>query len=133
MIDQPPESLVRGCNDPVSIGVLSDWIEEQYGIALDYEQSGWSERNSYDDFYGQGSGDSYGNGYGNGDGIGYGCHDGNGNGNSRHLGNGRGYGYIGGNGKGDGDGYGYNRHHRRRYGRRDGMERYKGIEYGYPP
>ena len=47
MIDQPPEALVRGCNDPINIGVLSDWIEEQYGIALDLDRSGWGDYNDY--------------------------------------------------------------------------------------
>ena len=67
MIDQPPESLVRGCNDSVSIGALSDWIEEQYGIAFDYEQSGWCDGYGYGYGYGYGFGDGYGFGYGYGD------------------------------------------------------------------
>ena len=117
MTDQPPESLVRGCNDPISIGVLSDWIEEQYGIALDYEQSGWCDGyrynfgNNYCLGYSLGDGNGWGNGWGNyygsgyGDGAGSGFeNDGNGNGH----GNGYTvfamytYGYINGNGQGTG-------------------------------
>ena len=120
MIDQPPESLVRGCNDPVSIGVLSDWIEEQYGIALDCEQSGWDDEYDYNrcyvssfiECYGHGNGNGYGNsnGYGSGrgdgkgnlaysgfyDGYGYGyiSADGNGHGYGNRWGNGRGWGYC---------------------------------------
>ena len=80
MIDQPPESLVRGCNDPVSIGVLSDWIEEQYGFSLDLIQSGWSNGDSVNYInnfiYGFDneleSGNGHGNGYNKGNGYGYG-------------------------------------------------------------
>ena len=106
MIDQPPESLVRGCNDPVSIGVLSDWIEEQYGIALDLDRSGWDDTFIYcfgvvslnNDYLS----DNYGNGYGFGFGHYDGC--GHGNGNNENYGfwwngNGVGYGYrVNGNG-----------------------------------
>ena len=115
MIDQPPESLVRGCNDPVSIGVLSDWIEEQYGIALDLDRSGWTDygwRNidgdgdghgdfsfgSDGDGYGDGDGNFGGDGYGNGYISVYGC---------RFSENGYGYGYDAGNGIDSCYGYGY--------------------------
>ena len=105
MIDQPPEALVRGCNDPVSIGILSDWIEEQYGIALDYEQSGWSNGHidGYDNRHGDGTGygDGFIFGYDNGDGDGYGF----GSGIASGSGSGRGNGY--GNRNGCGVGYGW--------------------------
>ena len=101
MIDQPPEALVRGCNDPVAIGVLSDWIEEQYGIALDLDRSGWGDYtsefynypyllgNDYEHFNGDGWGDGhlcyYGNNEGNGGfgniDVSYEHYDGNGYGN----------------------------------------------------
>ena len=77
MIDQTPESLVRGCNDPVSIGVLSDSVEEQYGVALDLDRSGWTDGIGYGDGFeigdgcGCGNGWSNGNGYGSGNGRGY--------------------------------------------------------------
>ena len=101
MIDQPPEALVRGCNDPVSIGVLSDWVEEQYGIALDLDRSGWSE-NIYFGGCCYGGGHGYGsynyNGYGNGDGSGYGC--------GLNIGDGFGSGYGCSDGFGNGIAYG---------------------------
>ena len=103
MIDQPPEALVRGCNDPISIGVLSDWIEEQYGIALDYEQSGWSEDDIFDNInlFNIGSGFNYLNGNGTYYGTINGCGYGNGilynYGSINRNGNGTGY--------GDGTGY----------------------------
>ena len=90
MIDQPPESLVRGCNDPVSIGILSDWIEEQYGMALDYQQSGWDDVIGFG--YSNGNGNGHGNIFGNGNGHGHGFGDGNGRGNG--YGNGYVYGYL---------------------------------------
>ena len=107
MIDQPPEALVRGCNDPISIGILSDWIEEQYGIVLDYNQSGWSEGIGYNhqniynygDIYNEKNGDGYGYGdncgssFGNGFGIGIGWSNGNGYGYSVKT-NGIGSGYF---------------------------------------
>ena len=124
MIDQPPEGLVRGCNDPISIGVLSDWIEEQYGIALDYEQMNWSDGFSYSsDFfndayfccvYGCGRSDGviyehsgFGRRFGDGYNYFYGHTDGNGDGygfdDVYFYGNGKGNGY----GHGDGNGYAY--------------------------
>ena len=97
-----PPSLVLGCNTPCTIGVLSDFIEEQTGQPLDLDQSGWSEANdNYDE-------DSY---YLNvyvcnyGDGIGYGDTyvDGNGYGEGCGFITGDGYEY----GDCEGDGYGY--------------------------
>ena len=104
MIDQPPESLVCGCNDPISIGILSDWIEEQYGIALDLDRSGWSNYNGnrYDSGYGYCSGSGYGYHNGCGNGYGYSNGHGNGVGYGNRI-NGYGYGY----GNGDGNGFGY--------------------------
>ena len=90
MIDQPPEALVRGCNDEVTIGILSDWIEEQYGTALDLDRSGWSDDNGY--VYGDG--DGYGNGNSLIYGRGFGCIYGNGYGYGRQNGNGCSYGTI---------------------------------------
>ena len=123
MIDQPPESLVRGCNDPIFIGVLSDWIEEQYGVALDLDRSGWSLFANYqhDFVFGDGNEELFGDCLGNGNGCGcfYGAkyHSGNGNGYGRAYGfgwgdgNGSGYvmpfGWNTGNGSGNGFGYGY--------------------------
>ena len=114
MIDQPPEALVRGCNDPINIGVLSDWIEEQYGIALDLDRSGWSEsvNKNYGYSYGWLDGDGYGIGYGRisvaGDGFGNGY--GNGYWRNDNLigdGNGHGIGYGSENKNGNGFGNGY--------------------------
>ena len=108
MIDQPPEALVKGCNDPISIGVLSDWVEEQYGIALDYQQSGWSE--GFSEYNSCGNGIGYGS---NGNGIGYGYSYSNGYGVGYGNGYswlcGSGYGYPNGNGCSNGWGQGYKR------------------------
>ena len=131
MPNQPPESLVIGCNNQIDVGVLSDWIEEQYGSPLDLDRSGWSDGFDYGFGCGQ-NGYGYGNGYGyhrnliigdgHGDGDGYGNKNGNGYGiskinfqyNMRHLdfsnfsnygdGSGDGYYYSGGNGGGIGSG-----------------------------
>ena len=104
MTDQPPESFVRGCNDPVTIGILSDWIEEQYGITLDLDKSGWSDY--CNDYYGclDGSGYGYINGNGYGSGFSNNRISGNGYGNGHGYNNGYGYGY----GNGNGNGYGFN-------------------------
>ena len=122
MIDQPPESLVRGCNDPVSIGILSDWIEEQYGIALDLDRSGWSD--GYGNSYGLDNGNAQsfvnGNGHGHqygdidGEGRGIGCgwvnvnSNGYGCGYGINIGDGYGYSWIYGNNSGNGTGNGFN-------------------------
>ena len=88
-----PPALVRGCNTPHGINVLSDWIEEQTGHQPDFHQSGWSETafdgykefltNTYDSTgceYGIDLGDGIGDGYdysnGYGDGMGIGFHSG---------------------------------------------------------
>lgn len=109
-----PTALVLGCNTPVGINPLSDWIEEQTGHPPDFQQPGWADAdNSTSSVYidinyllcGNGSGDgrnegfntSYGDGTGcghnygleDGDGFGDGCQHGNG------LGSGNGYGYGG--------------------------------------
>lgn len=107
MIDQPPESLVIGCNGPISIGILSDWIEEQYGIALNYEQSGWSDGYGYGIGHERANGDGAGRGYDHGDGNGFGDGFVNGIGFGFFNGNGLGYGYDFGYGWGNGDGYGW--------------------------
>ena len=114
MIDQPPESLVRGCNDSVAIGVLSDWIEEQYGIALDLDRSGWDFHSGYGEDYEKEEerGNGYGYGYCNGAGQDFFCngkkyHAGDGSGNGRGLFYGGSYG----NGYGSGFGHGCNYGH----------------------
>ena len=72
-----PPALVRGCNTPYSVGVLSDWIEEQTGYPLDLDQSGWDDvykyNSNYTDGYGDGCGYgiSYGSDNGDGDGFGW--------------------------------------------------------------
>ena len=109
-----PSALVLGCNDPVTVGVLSDWILDHCGFEVDFWESGWDDRNSfysrgslYNLHRNTGSGFRYG-GYtifgvnGDGHGNGFGMSDGAGDGNI--------YGdnYGTGNGFGDGNGYGYN-------------------------
>ena len=105
---QPPEALVRGCNDPVSIGVLSDWIEEQYGIALDYEQSGWSDGYGFHRAQGIRRGDGRGDAYSftNGDGQGNGQIENYGYWYNDNDGYGYGYGEIRGDGNGNGNCWG---------------------------
>ena len=105
MICQPPEALVRGCNDPISIGVLSDWIEEQYGLALDLDRSGWADVHGYGYNNGCGCGYGYSNGRGFGNGYGNGFGYGRGFGYSYGYGSGYGFGY----GRGFGNGFGYGR------------------------
>ena len=112
-----PPALVRGCNTPHGINVLSDWIEEQTGHPFDVDQSGWDTIYPYyfngtcmnyentslgHTGFGDGCKDKYGGRAWNRDGYGYG--DGDGYGNSQ----------------GDGWGYGH-------YGREDGS----GGEYIY--
>ena len=114
-----PSALVLGCNDPVTVGVLFDWILDHCGFEVDFWESGWDDRNS---FYSRGSlynlhrntgsgfryggytifgvnGDGHGNGFGMSDGAGDGFGDGFGDGE----GCGDWYGY--GNGGGESDGY----------------------------
>ena len=101
-----PPALVLGCNTPHGINVLSDWIEEQTGYALNINDSGWSATNEFD--FGNGHSDGYGN-FDDDDGNGYGClyghisGDGSGDGedNIHTFGNGYGCGY--GNSSGNGD------------------------------
>lgn len=107
-----PPSLVLGCNNPVSVNALSDFIEEATGIPLDLMQSGFCDGPNYTRLhiyfeYNKGDGRNYG--LKNGDGISYGRP--NGNGYSREYdqvdasgqvdgnGTGRGYGYEDGDGK----------------------------------
>ena len=99
-----PPSLVLGCNDPISVNALSDFIEEATGRPLDLIQSGFcdSNKNNYgsgcDNYNGSGYGAGQirlgGHGRGDGDGFYYGnfCGDGRGDGYS--------YDYIGGDGIG---------------------------------
>jgi len=89
-----PPALVLGCNNPVSLNPLKDWIEEATGFTPDFEMSGYSD----------GLNSRFGGGYGFLDG------DGNGVGNGVGNGNGDGSGDIGcGHGGGFGNGYGYGR------------------------
>ncbi len=68
-----PPALVLGCNTPHGINVLSDWIEEQTGHALNINDSGWSASNEFDFSFGNGHSDGYGIFEdGCGDGHGYG-------------------------------------------------------------
>ena len=99
MTDRPPESLVCGCNDPVSIGILSDWIEEQYGVVLDLDKSGWDNGT-----YGCGVGNGYDYGWSNGGGDGNGYCSGHSKSYWGSYGDGYGYGWGDGNGWGR-DGY----------------------------
>lgn len=57
----PPLALVRGCNNPVGLNPLSDWIEEQSGTAPDFFGSGFSDGSH---FGCHGDGSDYGNGRG---------------------------------------------------------------------
>ena len=78
-----PSALVRGCNNPVGLNPLSDWIEEQSGIAPDFFGSGFSDDPRSDSLNGR----YYPNGNGRGDGPeDYGFFDG------RGLGHGSDYG-----------------------------------------
>lgn len=101
---QIPPALMLGCNTPHSVGVLSDWIEEQTGQAPDFVSTGWSDY--FCPFKRIGDGDGYGYLYaiavsrsGDGHGSGYGDMYGDGSG----FGNGT----SSGNGYGDGDGWTY--------------------------
>lgn len=114
-----PPALVLGCNTPHGIGVLSDWIEEQTGIAPDFHSTSWSDGDwlvichdsngnvvsGYGDGFGYGV--DYGAGYG--DGYNYGDNEGDGSGNRTwftvHDGNGYGVGYGNANGDGCGNGF----------------------------
>ena len=116
-----PSALVLGCNDPVTVGVLFDWILDNCEFEVNFWESGWSLGGQrYEGFYGHGYGYGYSDGNGLGHGAGYsllstGCgtptvniHSEGGicgyfNGN----GDGRGYGTINGDGRGYGDGSGY--------------------------
>ena len=91
-----PPALVLGCNTPTSIGVLSDYIQEQTGHPLVINESGWS------DFVKHVNTSGYGYGYG----YGYGSNNSYVMTNSSGYGNGCGYKY--GSSNGNGYGYGYN-------------------------
>ena len=100
-----PEALVLGCNDPVTVGVLFDWILDNCEFEADFWESGWSEgianyENGSGYGYKNGSGYGYGGygggwGYGFGGTYGYGGLSGNGSGCSYNYltGNGNGFGY----------------------------------------
>lgn len=110
-----PPALVLGCNTPVGINVLSDWIEEQTGHAPNFADAGWGDgcfslsgngngNSSYghdhvNGLYGGNTTHAYGDGYGDGDGNGFI--------NSHGYGRLYGDGYGGGNGYGDADGDGW--------------------------
>jgi len=104
-----PPALVLGCNNPVSLNPLKDWIEEQTGFEPDFQQSGYSESGPDNNFraYGCQNGEGFGDGYYSK----YGYLDGDGSGCGEFLGNlsggGRGfsadYGSLYGNGYGNGD------------------------------
>jgi len=104
-----PPALVLGCNNPVSLNPLKDWIEEQTGFEPDFQQCGWGENSIKDYVY------KSNNGY-----YDYNqtiiANDGYDNGNGDGNGNGRGFGYINGcgfynngygNDFGDDEGNGY--------------------------
>ena len=82
-----PSALVLGCNDPVAVNVLSDFIEEATGHPLALMQSGYDDGsgNGYGNGYGGGYDCGYRNGDGDGCGDGYGYSDGNGSIIDRHL------------------------------------------------
>jgi len=102
-----PAALVLGCNNPISLNPLKDFIEEVTGIEPDFGQTGFSDGNSLDSNFGHGYVDGYSynydpsssDGYGDGYGYNYGF------GSGRGYGLGYGYGNSSGNGYGDGDGY----------------------------
>ena len=93
-----PPALVLGCNKPHSIGILSDWIEEQTGHPLDLDQSGWSDMKNnikyfdVEDTIDRIDCEYY---YQNGDGSGRGLHQANFYGDGMGVGD---YGYLNGNG-----------------------------------
>lgn len=91
---EPPVALVLGCNTPVGIGVLSDWIEEQTGHAPDFNATGFPVNNVNEQQTDR---------HGNGDGNGYGFDDGNGSGDGWSML----YSDFDGGGYGDGYEYGY--------------------------
>ena len=97
-----PIALILGCNDPIAVNVLSDFIEETTGHPLDLIQSGYDDgcQQRYGYSYGYGCDCGYHNGDGCGDAYGY-IHtrDGYGNGQGYHNGDGNGDGYGDGNGK----------------------------------
>lgn len=100
---QIPPSLVLGCNTPHGLGVLSDWIEEQTGIAPDFIDTGWSDGYSIGIGNAIVAGYGCGYGYGDGDGDGYGDGFGYGYGYCGHDGIGIGYGNEFGDGSGSGN------------------------------
>jgi len=85
-------ALVLGCNNPISLNPLKDYIQEQTGFEPDFEMSGFS------DGVVLGFGSGYGVLDGDGDSFGYGC--------GKGYGAGCGKGYGAGCGKGYGNGYG---------------------------
>lgn len=98
-----PPALVLGCNTPIGLNPLSDWIEERTGVAPDFANTGWDDYPGYDKYgandivSGCGDGDYYGFGDGDGDGWCYGLSRGDG------YGDGIGYGDTDGDGAGCGD------------------------------
>lgn len=123
-----PPALVLGCNNPVSLNPLKDFIEEVTGFEPDFQQSGYSDgdgvRNSdgigYAHEYGSstGCGRGHGRNYGLVTSHGFGITHSNGRGNGYNYGYswneddsgngcGDGCGYFGGYGKNDGNGQSY--------------------------
>lgn len=115
MFDIPP-SLVLGCNNPIDINPLKDYVQEQTGFEPDFEQSGFSDGRIFENGFGSHHADGffhhndeengYGGGYGNedGDGLGWGNNFGPYNFVGDGYGYGRFYGYRDGNGKSNSDG-----------------------------
>lgn len=109
---QTPPALVLGCNTPHGLSVLSDWIEEQTGVAPDFTSTTWSndQISGYilvNPYYGTitGNGRGDGHGYGSGrNGFGDGAHHGDRWGDGYGDGSYDAYGDGEGNGFGDADG-----------------------------
>lgn len=98
-----PFALVLGCNDPVTVGVLFDWILDNCEFEVNFWESGWGDDNTMNWWRGQSTNYGCGCGYGVVDnfGIRYGSEMVNG------TGDGLGHGYcspfdVYGDGRGDG-------------------------------